>query len=418
MLRDVDISSLTVGMYVSELDRPWLDTPFTLQGFYIRDADDIARLGKYCQFVRVDPRRFDFRLGNRAQAEAVGGSRSGGALPAPSMSDRRKRAKLELRLVDAVAYEDSATVEHEFAAARTALADSRAVFDAIWRDLAQRRKVSIVEIAHAVDPLVESVLRNKDALVTLLRVQRVDPSLHEHCVALAIWAGLLGRQLGLPPEQIRTLALGCSLADIGQIQVAPELLDKADALSPDELAELQAHVGYSLDMLLEAEEVPLPIHEVIRWHHERMDGSGYPDGLQGTDIPMFARIAGIVDSYDAMIGPRKSAHARSSFESLVELQESCPEKFQPELVERFARAIGLFPNGCLVELSTGEVGVVYSQNTGKRLRPRVMMILGPDKRKLDQLVITDLSAAEASELRITRELPVGEYGVDAREYFL
>jgi hypothetical protein len=133
---------------------------------------------------------------------------------------------------------------------------------------------------------------------------------------------------------------------------------------------------------------------------------------------MFARIAGIVDTYDTLIGPKKHAIARSSFESLVEIQDHTPDQFQPELVERFARAVGLFPNGCLVELSSGEVAVVYSQNTGQRLRPRVMVILGPDKLRLDKLVITDLSAADASELKITRELPVGEYGVDTREYFL
>jgi HD-GYP domain-containing protein (c-di-GMP phosphodiesterase class II) len=416
MLRDVDISRLTVGMYVAELDRPWLETPFPLQGFYIRDADDIAWIGKYCEFVRVDPRRFDPKLGRVAQLEAVAaGDRS---LPVQTLANRRRREQRELRMIDSHDYHDSASIEQEFKAARDALGDSRERFDLIWRDLAARRRVAMAEIAHAVNPLVESVLRNKDALVTLLRVQRVDPSLHDHCIALAIWAGLLGRQLGLPPEQIRTLALGCSLVDIGQIRLPAELLDRAEPLGEEEAAQVRGHIAHSLDMLQEAEDVPPAVYDIVRWHHERMDGSGYPDGLQGTEIPMFARIAGIVDSYDALVGPRKSAQARSSFESLMELQESCPDKFQPELVERFARAIGLFPNGCLVELNTGEVGVVYSQNTGKRLRPRVMVILGPDKRKLDKLVIVDLSAADADQLRITRELPVGEYGVDTREYFL
>jgi len=416
MLRDVEISRLAVGMYVAELDRPWLETPFPLQGFYVRDVDDIAWLAKYCQFVRVDPRRFDFKLGNAAEGEAENPENS--RFPPPSLAARRKREQREQRMIDTVAYADTATTEQEFTAASGALSDSRERFDLIWRDLAARRRVAMEEIAHAVDPLVESVLRNKDALVTLLRVQRVDPSLHDHCIALAIWAGLLGRQLGLPPEQIRTLALGCSLVDIGQIRIAPELLERDGPLTPEEDAELRSHIGHSVEMLAGSEDVPAAIHDIVRWHHERMDGSGYPDGLQGTAIPMFARIAGVVDTYDSLVGPRRVSEARSSFESLVELQESAPLKFQPELVERFARAIGLFPNGCLVELNTGEVAVVYSQNTGKRLRPRVMVILGPDKRRLDKLVIVDLSAADADELRITRELPIGEYGVDTREYFL
>jgi HD-GYP domain-containing protein (c-di-GMP phosphodiesterase class II) len=416
MLRDVEVSRLAVGMYVAELDRPWLETPFPLQGFFITDGDDIARLQRYCEYVRVDPRRFDFRLGNPAGgAEGAG---SGAPHLRPVSSLQRKRAERERKMIDAVTYEDSATVETEFAAARVALDRSREVFAKAWQDLAERRKVAVGQVAEAVDPLVESVLRNKDALVTLLRVQRVDPDVHEHCIALAIWASLLGRQLGLPPDQIRTLALGCSLVDVGMIGIAHEILDKAGPLSAEEAAEYQTHVGHSLEMLDDGENVAPAVHEIVRWHHERMDGSGYPDRLVGNQIPMFARIAGIVDTYDTLIGPKKHAVARSSFESLVEIQDHTPDQFQPELVERFARAIGLFPNGCLVELSSGEVAVVYSQNTGQRLRPRVMVILGPDKRRLDKLVITDLSAADASELKITRELPVGEYGVDTREYFL
>jgi HD-GYP domain-containing protein (c-di-GMP phosphodiesterase class II) len=410
MLRDVEIGRLAVGMYVAELDRPWLDTPFALQGFFITDTAEIARLGEYCEFVRVDPRRFDSRLG----------------LPSLPPDDtgrveslaQRKRAERERRLVDSVSYDDAVPVEREMPAARVALEDSRAAFAAAWQELAERRTTSVARLAEAVHPLVESVIRNKDALVTLLRVQRVDPNVHEHCIALAIWAGLLGRQLGLPPEHVRTLALGCSLVDIGKIRITPDILERADSLDPDEAAEYETHVEHSLDMLADAPEVPLVVHEIVRWHHERMDGSGYPDRLMSTAIPMFARIAGIVDTYDTLIGPRRSGEPLSSFEALCELQDRCPDQFQPELVERFARAIGLFPNGCLVELSTGEVGVVYSQNTGQRLRPRVMTILGPDKQRLDKLVIVDLSAADASELRISRELPVGEYGLQAREYFL
>ena len=133
---------------------------------------------------------------------------------------------------------------------------------------------------------------------------------------------------------------------------------------------------------------------------------------------MYARVAGIVDSYDAMISPRITAAARSSFEALTELQEMCPERFQSELVEQFAQAVGLFPSGCLVELSSGEVAVVFSQNTGRRLRPKVMLILDVAKRPRKTCPIIDLKAESEQSLRIARELPHGEYGIDTAEYFL
>jgi hypothetical protein len=149
-----------------------------------------------------------------------------------------------------------------------------------------------------------------------------------------------------------------------------------------------------------------------------MDGSGYPDGLAGNATPMFARIAGVVDSYDAMISPRTYAPMCSSYQALVELQDHSPVCFQAELVDQFAQAIGLFPNGALVELSSGEVGVVCGQNAGRRLRPKVMLILDAAKQPRGELCIVDLKLIDEHELRVARELARNEYGIDAAEYFL
>ncbi|MBX3706065.1 MAG: HD-GYP domain-containing protein [Pseudomonadales bacterium] len=414
MLRDLDVNHLTVGMYVAELDRPWLETPFTLQGFYIRAPGDIERLGRYCRFVRVDPRRYDIRLANAARAvqgdarSVGGGQRRVGAVAGPEPDPG----------FDRHTYDDTGEIEQELPTARAAIVDSGMLFQSIWDDFAGRRRVSMTAIAEAVDPLVESILRNKDALVTLLRVRQANRNVHDHCIAMAIWAGLLGRQLGLPPEKVRTLALGCSLVDIGKIRLPREVLERPGPLAEAEYALVQGHVQHSLDMLDELGDVPVAVRDIVRWHHERMDGSGYPDGIAGRAIPMFARIAGVVDAYDAMVGPRSFGAVRSSFEALVELQDRTPAEYQPELVERFARAIGLFPNGSLVELSSGEIGIVSSQNTGARLRPRVMVVLDRDLLPLDRTVIIDLTTADVAALRITRELPAGSHGIDAAEYFL
>jgi HD-GYP domain-containing protein (c-di-GMP phosphodiesterase class II) len=412
VLREVEVSRLAVGMYVAELDRPWLETPFPLQGFYVRSEADVGRVAEYCHTVFVDPRRFDARLigSVRAPPESVLGRAAG--QPAPS-------ARLPLAEgVEPVHYEDEGTVEDELPAARQALEAGGDAFESFWQQLTVSRRVPIAKLRTAVDPLVESILRNKDALVTLMRVRHLDRHTHEHCMALAVWGSLLGRQLGLPPAEIRQLALGCSLVDIGKIRLPRQLLRKPAPLTPAEYAIVQAHVDYSLQMLHRVSESDRTVVETVRWHHERMDGSGYPDGLAGGAIPMAARIAGIVDSYDAMISPRSYAPTCSSYQALVELQDQCPTKFQTELVDQFAQAVGLFPNGALVELSTGEVGVVCGQNPGRRLRPKVMLILDGDKRQREDLRVVDLRQNDEHELRIARELARGEYGIDAREYFL
>ncbi|HEX7037540.1 MAG TPA: HD-GYP domain-containing protein [Pseudomonadales bacterium] len=414
MLREVEVAKLSIGMFVAELDRPWLETPFPLQGFYVRSGEQIRQLARFCQSVMVDPRRYDGRLAHAVRQ----------ALPPAAetrQAERRATRRSEARLdvpVRQTRYEDTAEVEEELPAAKRIIDASADSFRAFWDALSARRKVTIGNLRSAVDPLVDSILRNKDALVTLMRVQHLDRNTHEHCMALAVWGSLLGRQLGLPPEEIKTLALGCSLLDIGKVRLPKRMLYKRGPLTPDEYAIVKSHVDYSLGMLGEVHGADEAVISTVRWHHERMDGSGYPDGLRGAAIPMFARIAGIVDSYDAMISPRSYAPTCSSYEALVELQDLCPERFQSELVDQFAQAIGLFPNGALVELSSGEVAVVCGQNPGRRLRPKVMVILDSQKRKRSDLVIVDLTRLDEQQLRIARELARNEYGIDAAEYFL
>ncbi len=408
MLREVVVDRLALGMYVAELDRPWLETPFTLQGFYLRTPDDIRQVADCCAYVRVDPRRYDPQI---AAAAGVGAPPQPGAAEPIEFEPGQP-------VVPSDRYKDVKRLDEELPAARQALSRGVSAFKDFWSELTARRQVPVASMKAAVDPVVNSLLRNKDALVTLMRVQHLDRNTHEHCMALAVWGSLLGRQLGLSPEQIKNLALGCSLVDIGKIRVPKQMLYKEGSLSTSEYQVVQAHVDYSLQMIEKMGNAPEEVVHTVRWHHERMNGSGYPDGLKGPDIPMFARIAGIVDSYDAMISPRTYASTCSSYEALVELQDRSPELFQGELVDLFAQAIGLFPNGALVELSTGEVGVVCGQNPGRRLRPKVMIILDADKQPRSELIIVDLKSVAEQEARISRELARNEYGIDAAEYFL
>jgi HD-GYP domain-containing protein (c-di-GMP phosphodiesterase class II) len=317
-----------------------------------------------------------------------------------------------------VAYADEESVENEFPAARQSLGASSEALAGIWSRISAKRNVTLGEVRDAIDPLVASILRNKDALVTLMRVQDLDRNTHEHCMALAVWGGLLGRQLGLAPREVKRLAFSCSLVDIGKIRLPKDILYRPGPLTDAEWPMIRAHVGHSLEMVDQMGDADPAVHEAVRWHHERMDGSGYPDGLQGSAIPMSARVAGIVDSYDAMISQRPYASTRSSHQALVDLQQHAPSHYQPELIEQFAQAIGLFPNGALVELSTGEVAVVCGQNPGTRLRPKVMLILDEQKRRRANLLIIDLKHEDNEETRIKRELARHEFGVDAKEYFL
>jgi hypothetical protein len=161
--------------------------------------------------------------------------------------------------------------------------------------------------------------------------------------------------------------------------------------------------------------------EIAAAHHERHDGSGYPRGLSGNEIPLGARIAGLVDSYDAMTTPRPYAPPRSSFGAMQELARAKGTSFQAELVEQMMQAIGLFPTGSLVELDTGEVAIVVGQNASRRLKPKVCIVLDHEKERRADFPIVDLLEAETAggtAPRIARELPPGAYGIDAQDYYL
>lgn len=152
-----------------------------------------------------------------------------------------------------------------------------------------------------------------------------------------------------------------------------------------------------------------------------MDGSGYPRGIEGAAIPLLARIAGLVDTYDAMITARPYAKARTSHEATQELLDCKDSKFQGALVEQFVQAIGLFPTGTMVELNTGEVAIVVTQNSARRLKPELVIVLDAEKNRLDATRVVDLAnqtIAAEGERWISRELLAGTYGISSEEFFI
>jgi HD-GYP domain-containing protein (c-di-GMP phosphodiesterase class II) len=383
---EVPVSRLDIGMYVAELDRPWLDTPFALQGFYIRTREDVETLSEYCEFVYVDPRRL--------QRDA--------ALP-------KARAR----------YKNTVTMKTEFTTAQTDLESAHVAISKVFERLSSGAPLEVAAVSRAINPLIDSVLRNKDAMAALMRIRKKDDYTYGHCLASAAWAAILGRHLGFDTDTLKTLALGAALTDVGKVRVDSAILAKTTTLSAEELEAVRAHVDHSIEIVRDAKVEPEVI-EIVQSHHERHDGSGYHAGLVGAEIPLLARIAGLADSYDAMITTRPYAAARSSYQAMQELSDLKDKKFQGELVEQFMQAIGLFPTGSLVELNTGEVGIVAAQNASRRLKPTVMVILAANKQRLKKFNTIDLTRSDTSDGRIwiSKELAPGSHGIDAEEFYL
>jgi HD-GYP domain-containing protein (c-di-GMP phosphodiesterase class II) len=393
-LLNVPVVALRPGMYVAELDRPWLETPFAVQGFLLRSAADIKILNELCVTVRVCPRRSVRRIPPEVLAPG----------PHPVTTP-------------------SVGLKSEFLKAQVNFESAKEVVTGVFEQLRSGGTLNLAKIRQALLPVIDNVLHNEATMAMLARVKVQSDYTYGHCIACAVWATIVGRHLALDGDTLRTLALGCTLIDVGMSQLPKELLTRAGPLTPDEADDVRGHVARGLAILEESGLEDRDVAAIVAGHHEWWDGSGYPRGTRGRKIPMLARVAGLVDAYDAMITPRPWAPARSSFEAIQELQDLADRRFQRELVEQFTAAIGLFPTGSIVELNSGEVGIVTRQNPTRRLRPEIVLILEADKGRRAKYEILDLMNEErvSNDVPgrwIARELPRGAYDIKAEDFFL
>jgi HD-GYP domain-containing protein (c-di-GMP phosphodiesterase class II) len=277
-------------------------------------------------------------------------------------------------------------------------------------------------IAGAVDGMVESMLDNPDALMWIARLREEDITTYNHGVKVALYLVALGRHLGFPKQELAYLGQIGMLADIGKTKLPRAILEKPGMLSPAEFALVKEHVDLAMQVLADGPKLPEAVVAGIAQHHERIDGSGYPKGLKGNEIGIYGKMTAIADSFAALITPRAYANASAPQDALMNLYEWSGSSFHEPMVEQFVQAIGVFPVGSMIELTSGEVGVVVAHNRIRRLEPKVLILSNPDKSPLAQPLERDLFKEGKSKgskpLRITRGLASGAYGFKLRDYYL
>jgi HD-GYP domain-containing protein (c-di-GMP phosphodiesterase class II) len=223
----------------------------------------------------------------------------------------------------------------------------------------------------------------------------------------------------LPRESLISLGTGALLFDVGKAKLPEGLLNKPGRLSPDEYHVMQKHVEYGVDIVTRITGSSVEMIDMVKAHHERFDGSGYPLGIRGSDIPLFGRVAGILDCYDAITSDRSYQRAISPHQALRVLYSARNTAFQEELVEQFIQCLGVYPTGSLVEMVSGEVGIVIGQNRVRRLRPKVMLILDQNKVAMKNFETIDLDhEMPEKNLEIASVLPPGTYGINPKEFYL
>jgi HD-GYP domain-containing protein (c-di-GMP phosphodiesterase class II) len=397
--RRVEVGNLEIGMFVCRLDRPWDGTPYPLQGIEITSPEDIKGLARWCEFVYVD-----------AQRQLVADTR---------LQSLRKRIQSGNRFQRAVVYSDTATFEEEAPRAREAFDNATQSIEKIMQDIAENGVISPEDVDRAVRPLVESILRSSDAFFWIDALRQRDSYTYNHAIGCSALAASFGRHMGFAEETIVSMAAGGLLLDVGKSQLPLELLARQGPLEYDEMMVVRTHVAEGMDILDQSGMLDSEVRDMVRTHHERFDGSGYPDGLAGTAIPLAGRMAAIVDAYHAMCSSRPHAVALSRHQALRRIYGARESEFQGELVEQFQACLGVYPTGSLVELNSGEVAIVMVQNQSRRLQPKVVILTDRDKSPTADFIVVDLITESGEGRReVIRTLPVGAYGIDPADYFL
>jgi len=518
----ISVRDIRLGMFIAELDRPWTDTPFLIQGFLLDDATHLATLRGLVAEVTIDPARSatdsllhlpwdalhalagdgdaappssnaeDSRPSHGSLAARLWGAvqslfratlhqrgtgqprqhylhyatenrtseltppstpqfsrfiqslyprdtgfsigflerfaswcsshrragQPGRSNRPPALRAEKERPAFLPANMPLVNYRDSTSIEEEALQAREIMQQAEVVLEKIVSDLESDLPIDMQAMTPVVTVLVDSVVRNPAALMWSARMRDENKKTYLHGLKVAIYLMVLGRHLGFPKEQLSELGSIGLLLDIGMLKMPAELVEKSGELTPEETAQLMGHVQYSIEALELGEPLPRYVARGIKEHHERIDGSGYPLGLAGTEISVYGRMAAIADTFAAMTTARPYDVTHSAFDAMKELFKESATRLHAPLVEQFVQAICIFPVGSLIELASGEAAIVLEHNGVRRLAPKILVLTDVHKNMLAIPYALELMAQGNEKKSIVRGLADGAYGIDYRDYYL
>ncbi len=382
----IPVSGLKVGMYVAELDRPWLETPFILQGFEIKSVTQIEEIAQHCQHVYVDESRDSWQ----GAEERVGLGQARKRIHAPPSANQKSYERARL------AYHDAQQLTRSF-----------------MDDVRFGRGINIQAVKKTVSELVKNMLADPGAMMWMSKLRNKDEYTAEHSLNVGMLAINFGRHMKLSEEDLISLGIAGMLHDVGKMRTPLEVLNKPGKLEPEEFKQMMAHARNGRDILMSHRTVDHSAIDVAFTHHEMLDGSGYPRKVNAKSINDFTRMVTVCDIYDAITSERIYKKGQSSREALNILHQGRGKKFDQSLVDKFIECIGLYPPGSIVELGSGEVGIVISINYRHRHLPKVMIIRDAQKMPQREQVINLEKVAQAgnNDRLIKSVLPNGNHGV-------
>ncbi|KQW41550.1 MULTISPECIES: HD-GYP domain-containing protein [Pseudomonas] len=393
MLKHIGVTDLCVGMYVQELSGSCVERPFWSKSFLIQNEEVLEKvIASDIVGAWIDlSKGADVQTTVQAPQPPRLSIRSYTEVPGP-----RPRVAMSEELLRAVKLCSS----------------SKAAVTEMFSDLRMGRIVQLDRVTDMVGEISDSLLRHPDALLSLVRLKTADEYTYMHSVAVCGLMIGLARQLDLPPLLVQEAGLAGLLHDVGKMVIPTAILAKPLPLNDQEHTTMRTHPEEGARMLADSRHFTSRVQDVCLHHHEKVDGSGYPHKLCGTQISLFARMAAVCDVYDAVTSDRPYRDRWGPAESIRKMA-GWSGHFDQKVFHAFVKCIGIYPVGALVRLQSGRLAVVMEQHADYLLTPRVKVFYSASSRMPLPLESIDLACGQDSIVSIESEKTWGFKSLEA-----
>ncbi|MBU0623061.1 MAG: HD-GYP domain-containing protein [Gammaproteobacteria bacterium] len=400
MLKKIRVSDTRPGMYIHEICGSWMDHPFWKKSFLLSEDDEYKTL-KTCgvQEVWIDTSKgLDIESASVVSTEA------------------EEKQKIETELLE-IAREEPPTVPHvpiqeEIAKARKLHAKSKAAVTSMFKEARMGNAIKVSEAAPLVDEISQSIARNPEAFLNLARLKTKDDYTYLHSVAVCALMIALGKQLGLKGQELKDAGLAGLLHDVGKMMIPDEVLNKPGKLSDDEFNLVKEHPRRGWELLQGSPDITDVALDVCLHHHEKVDGTGYPERISGDLLTLFSRMGAVCDVYDALTSNRCYKNGWEPAETIRKMAEWQDGHFDKSVFHAFVKTIGIYPSGTLVRLKSGRLAIVIEQTEKSLLAPVIKAFFSTKSNEPIMPELIDLSKSQESIL--SEEDPL-KWGFDLKQ---
>ncbi|EGG94080.1 putative HD-GYP domain containing protein [gamma proteobacterium IMCC1989] len=383
-IKQISIDQLQVGMFITEGNSEWVPNENYSRKGMVKRAEVIEQI----RALGVKELYIDTSLGKDVEPANAVKNKASKPLPVPKVS-------LAKEIENAKAMQSEAT----------------ALISRCMADIKMGAALELTEFTDISGRMIESLSQNYNALACVTQLREKDRYLMEHSFNVSVLMGILAHALGYSGDTLQEMVTGALLHDVGKIRIADEILHKPGGFLPEEWDEMKRHVTYGEEVLQKTPSITSIMMDICAQHHERIDGSGYPRGLSGDQIPIHSRMASVVDVYDAITAERVYHKGMAPTVALKKLMEWSTEgHLDPQLVRHFINAMGVYPVGSVVELDKQKLAVVLEANPNDPKKPKVIQMYDLKIRRYVNKLAIDL-ADERCGRHIVKAVYAESYGI-------